>query len=227
MQLGFWLQRTLLCAAVVMLAGGCVRRRMTVRTNPPGASVYIDKQLIGTSPVSTSFTYYAWREIEVVRDGYRTEKVLRRISPPWYELPPLDFVSETLWPREIRDERIIDITMVPSQEVSAEELNARAENLRLQALQGIATPLPPTVASQDLFNSGPIPEFLAPGNTFPTQPMDPAFSGPAGPIVNSPAGRAWQPGQIIGDFLQPNGTPPTRIPEAGILPGGSYRAPYE
>ena len=76
-------------------------------------------------------------------DGYRTEKVLRKLSPPWYQLPPLDFVTETLWPGEIRDERIIDITMVPEQPVASEELNARANTLRLQAAQGMATGLPP------------------------------------------------------------------------------------
>ena len=47
-------------AVVVAIANstGCVRKRMTVRTNPSGAMVYIDKQPIGLTPVSTSFTYY-------------------------------------------------------------------------------------------------------------------------------------------------------------------------
>ena len=55
---------------------------------------YIDKNPIGLTPVSTSFTYYGTRNFEIVRDGYRTEKFLRRISPPWYAIPPLDFFSD-------------------------------------------------------------------------------------------------------------------------------------
>jgi hypothetical protein len=62
---------------LLLLSSGCVRKRMTFRTNPSGAMVYVDKQPIGLTPVSTNFTYYGTRNIEVVRDGYRTEKFLR------------------------------------------------------------------------------------------------------------------------------------------------------
>ena len=39
-------------AAVVVLAtaGGCVERRMTIRSNPPGALVYVDDYEIGITP---------------------------------------------------------------------------------------------------------------------------------------------------------------------------------
>lgn len=185
---------------------------MTVRTNPPGASVFVDKQYIGISPVSTDFIYYGTREVEVVLAGYRTEKVLRKIAPPWYEIPPLDFVSESVWPGEIRDQRIIDITMIPEQVISGEELQSSANMLRLQAVQGLATPLPPTAQ----------PNY--PG-ALPAQPIDPTYPVLPPPIVSDPGPTApgWRPGQFLGNFFQPGGQPPTRIPEAGILPGGGYR----
>src|SRR5687768_13584388 len=50
--------RVALLAALAMLVAcesGCVRRRMTVRSNPPGAKVYVDDIEIGTTPVSTNF----------------------------------------------------------------------------------------------------------------------------------------------------------------------------
>lgn len=119
-----------------MLAGslGCVRRRMTVRTNPPGATVSVDNQTIGTSPTATSFVYYGTREFRVEKEGYKTETILQRINPPWYQLPGLDFVSETLWPGEIRDERIIDVTLVPKQLEPSEAVVERADALRAQSL---------------------------------------------------------------------------------------------
>jgi hypothetical protein len=123
---------------------GCIRKRMTVRSNPPGAMAYIDKQPIGLTPVSTSFTYYGTRNFELVRDGYRPERFLRKISPPWYAFPPLDFFTETLWPFEQRDERIIDVQLTPAPVVSAEALIAGGEQLRLQSSQGIASSAPPT-----------------------------------------------------------------------------------
>ncbi|WP_231602674.1 PEGA domain-containing protein [Neorhodopirellula pilleata] len=115
------------------MCSGCVRRRMTVRTSPPGATVSVDNQLIGTSPAATSFVYYGTRELRIEKDGYRTETIRRKIKPPWYQLPVLDFVSETLWPGEIRDERIIDVELVPQAIEPTGNVLGRAEMLRSQA----------------------------------------------------------------------------------------------
>lgn len=202
--------------ALTAVSFGCVRRRLLLRTNPAGASVYVDKQLIGTTPTASSFTYYGTREIEVVADGFRTEKVLRTLSPPWYQIPPLDFISESLWPWELRDERVVDITLVPEQSLASEVLQARADNLRLQAAQGIATP-----AFQPI---RPAPAVDVPSN-FPnlpettTLPPVSAFDGPP-PQTSGPV---WIPGQALQNFVRPGGQPPQRIPETGILPGGGFR----
>jgi len=125
-------------AAILLIAGGCVRRRLTVRTTPPGALVSVDNQIIGTSPAASSFTYYGTREIRVERDGYRTETIQRNLSPPWYQCPPLDFMSETLWPWDIRDERIIDVQLVPQEVPSTTDVLQRATALREQSRQGTA-----------------------------------------------------------------------------------------
>lgn len=129
-------------AAVCLLAPtGCVRRRLTVRSNPPGAQVFVDNQEIGATPCSASFVYYGTRSITVMKDGYRTEKILQTINPPWYEIPPLDFLSENLVTREIRDERIVDVQLVPEEIVPQEKLLSRAQSLRDSARTGNVTPL--------------------------------------------------------------------------------------
>lgn len=203
------LPKWVLMVVVLLAAGGCVRRRLTVRSNPPGASVYVDKQLIGTTPTASFFSYYGTREIEVVADGFRTEKVLRTISPPWYQIPPFDFFSETLWPWELRDERIVDITLMPEQPLTSETLMARADNFRVQAAQGFVTPVPEQFQIQPVPQNIP-PAVLPPGLGFDNPP--PSTDGPV-----------WVPGQVLGNILAPGGQPPQRIPEAGILPGGGYR----
>lgn len=133
--------RLLLCllALATLLASGCVRRRMTVRTNPPGAVVSVDNQVIGTTPAATSFVYYGPREFRIEKDGYRTETIIRRFNPPWYQLPGLDFITETLWPGEIRDERIIDVELVPRTLEPAGDVVERADSLRTQSRMGIVT----------------------------------------------------------------------------------------
>lgn len=124
------------------ISTGCVRRRMTVRTSPPGATVSIDNQVVGTSPAATSFVHYGTREFRIEKNGYRTEVIRRRIKPPWYEWPGIDFFSETLWPGELRDERIIDVQLVPKELEPVDDLMNRADSLRNQSKAGIITAPP-------------------------------------------------------------------------------------
>jgi hypothetical protein len=130
-----------LLAVGCSLATGCVRRRLTVRSNPPGAQVFVDDQEIGSTPCSASFVYYGTRSITVIKDGYRTEKIFQKLNPPWYQIPPLDFFSENLSPLETRDERIVDLQLVPEEIVPQQKLLDRAQALRDGARTGSVTPL--------------------------------------------------------------------------------------
>lgn len=130
----------LLLLITLLLTPGCVRRRLTIRSNPPGALVYVDDTQIGTTPVSTAFTYYGTRKIKLIKDGFETLTTEQKIDPPWYEITPLDFVSENLILREVRDERALDFTLKPQRIVPTDELRTRAENLRAAASQDLLTP---------------------------------------------------------------------------------------
>jgi hypothetical protein len=152
---------TLLVCTLLALAAcaGCVRRRLTIRSNPPGATVYVDDHQIGTTPVSSDFVYYGTRRIKLIKDGYETLTTLQTIQAPWYQIPPIDFVSENLTGREIRDERILDFTMKPQRVVTTEELLKRANNLRSSATAGVIAPRPPQ-APAELGSPAP---YIAPG----------------------------------------------------------------
>ncbi|HWB00443.1 MAG TPA: PEGA domain-containing protein [Pirellulales bacterium] len=139
------LRRAMIVALLGTIGTGCVQRRLTIRSNPPGALVYVDNYEIGTTPVSTDYIYYGTRKIELVKDGYETLTVKQWIRPPWYELFPLDFVSENVVPLEIRDERGLDFEMKPLASVRTDQLLGRAENLRQGSHVEGFTP-PPTVA---------------------------------------------------------------------------------
>jgi hypothetical protein len=140
----------LVCCA---LAAGCVQRRFTIRSNPPGAAVYVDNHPIGTTPVSHDFIYYGTRDVRLVKDGYETLNVKTKMPTPWYELPGIDFFSENLWPSEIRDNRVLDFQLQPQMIVPTEQLIGRAEELRrIRGPQatipagavGVVEPTPPT-----------------------------------------------------------------------------------
>ena len=82
----------------LLLSSGCVQRRMTVRTNVPGAQVYVDDYEVGRTPVSTDFIYYGDRTIKLVKDGYETQTIKQPVDAPWYQWPRIDFFSENVWP---------------------------------------------------------------------------------------------------------------------------------
>jgi hypothetical protein len=129
------------------LANGCVRRRLMVRTNQPGALVAVDNQVIGTTPVATSFRYYGTREIRIERDGFRTEKLVQSFRPPWYQWPVIDFFAETLYPGELRDERVVDVELVPQTLPTVDQVISTGDQLRAQARSGVITNVAPATTS--------------------------------------------------------------------------------
>jgi hypothetical protein len=174
---------------------GCVRRRMAVRTNPPGALVFIDNQQIGTTPCSVDFTYYGTREIRLVKPGYETLTVNQPIPSPWYQIPPLDFVSENLVPTKILDHRTVSYELQPQLIVPPEQLIDRANQLRQETLQQSVVPaaavgvpnvvVPSTSAPQLPDTYGP-PATVAPTPMLlpPTTPGMPApFTAPSLPAL--------------------------------------------
>jgi PEGA domain-containing protein len=166
--------------AVLSLAG-CVQRRLTIRSNPPGARVYVGDEEIGTTPVSTDFVYYGTRKIRLVKDGYETMVVNQPIPAPWYQIPPLDFVSENIVPGEVRDERVVNYQLVPLQPVPTDQLLSRAEQLRSASGARPVSFVTPTIPGVPA-NVAP-PGARAPA-AIPVQPLPEPVQG--GPVVNPP-----------------------------------------
>jgi hypothetical protein len=115
------------------LLGGCVERRFLITSNPPGAAVYREGQLIGMTPADDFFTYYGDREYVLVLNGYETLKVRQPAPSPWYEIPPIDFISENLWPFKIRDVRRPEpYQLQPLQVTNPNQVLERGTQLRNQ-----------------------------------------------------------------------------------------------
>jgi hypothetical protein len=193
-----------LCAFVAM--AGCVQRRLTIRSNPPGARVYVGDEEIGTTPVSTDFVYYGTRTIRLVKDGYETMVVNQPIPAPWYQIPPLDFVSENIVPGEIRDERVAVFQLVPLQPVATDQFLARGEQLR-------ASGAPPMTLVA--------PSAVSPGVSLPVG----GVTAPAGVLpepVTSPQAPGAPPGQTAPPVAQPGSRAvpgaPMNVPAAPTVP---------
>jgi len=125
-------------AAVLLLAGiglisGCVERRYTIRSDPPGATVIVNGEEIGPAPASKSFVYYGDREITLMLDGYATKTVIQPINAPWWDNLLTEFFTENVIPVSMRDERQYTYQLVPAQSPTQEDLSGRAESLRSEA----------------------------------------------------------------------------------------------
>lgn len=121
-------------AITVGVGAGCVRRTMTITTDPQGANVYLNDREVGTSPVTLGFTWYGDYDIILRKDGYDTLKTNHRLEAPWYELPPLDLIAEAFIPTTIEDHHEIHFSLTPAEPVDHETLLERATEFRERAL---------------------------------------------------------------------------------------------
>ena len=189
---------------------------MTIRSNPPGAQVFVDDYEIGTTPASTGYTYYGTRKIRLVKDGYETLTVYQPMPAPWYDFPGVDFFSENIWPCKIRDERAFDYQMSPMLQVPTEELKSRAEQLQRQhhASGGRA----PVVASPPGVIGPPLtaPAIAGPPVSSSGVLPPPADATPIGPLY---------PSTVAPQTLPPASAPSTFGPPGSYPPPGGYGPP--
>lgn len=127
----------LLFGAVFLLLTetGCngVRRRLTIRTDPPGATVWVNDQEIGRTPISHNVTYSGTYKIRLAMEGKKTKTVMYAVKTPWYLWPGVDFISENLVPGELRDQQICEERMEPDLVAAPEELFENAAQMRQEA----------------------------------------------------------------------------------------------
>lgn len=119
--------------AGLMLLGGCVRRTLTITTDPPGALVYLNNQEVGRSSVSTDFLWYGDYDVVIRKDGFETVDTNWPVTAPWYQVIPLDFFAEVLWPGAIHDERSRHFVLSPAEQPSTDQLLERAREARSRA----------------------------------------------------------------------------------------------
>ena len=132
-------QSVILLAVVCFCTTGCVQRRLIVRSQPEGAFVSIDNQPIGYTPLSAPYTYSGTRKIRLEKDGYKTVDVEERIRPRWFDTFPISLVTNNFWPRELRDERLLEFQLEPRAQASENLLLDRANQLRTDVNRGTVT----------------------------------------------------------------------------------------
>jgi PEGA domain-containing protein len=128
----------LLCAVAVAAFSqtGCVERLLAIQSDPPGAAAYLDGEKVGTTPCEVAYTWYGTRVLVLELRGFNLVRQEIILNPPWWQLVPIDFISDVLIPMTLRDRVSVSYTLDPAP-VSPEQVDAvldRADELRKRAV---------------------------------------------------------------------------------------------
>ena len=120
----------LLPLSPLLLSVGCVgtRRELTVESEPPGALVYINGDEVGRTPLTHPFLYYGTMDVKLRKDGYETLEDHPRVWAPWWQVPPIDLVTEAM---SFTDRHRISYELTPKEQgADPAELLRRGGELR-------------------------------------------------------------------------------------------------
>ena len=115
--------KAILLTTLSLSLTGCLERLLQIRSEPAGAEVYINGDLVllekdgesvpATTPVDVEFDSYGTFEIQLRHPDRRSESRLVPISAPLYDYPPLDLVLGFLWPWTVSDAHLVEFTLEP------------------------------------------------------------------------------------------------------------------
>ena len=123
-----WIATMAVAAAAL---GGCVEREMKITSEPAGALVYVSDREVGRTPVALPFTWYGDYDVLLRMDGYKTLRANADISPPWYEVPPLDLLSH-MAPWTYHDRRFLHYKLEKQEQLTDEQLIKQAEEMKIR-----------------------------------------------------------------------------------------------
>ena len=105
---------SLLLASLLVSLTGCVERELVIETSEP-AEVFVDGERIGTTtaeaPARLAFDDYGTRQVTARAPGFVPEQRAFELAVPWYQVFPLGFFSDVLWPGTIHDEHRLLLTL--------------------------------------------------------------------------------------------------------------------
>ena len=116
----------------VLSQAGCVERLLYIHSDPPGAAVYVDGEKVGTTPCEVSYLWYGTRDLILELRGYTLVRQPVVLNPPWWQIVPLDLITDVILPFTIRDTMAVSYRLDPAP-VTREEVDAvlqKADELR-------------------------------------------------------------------------------------------------
>lgn len=129
-----------LAAVTAVVLAGCVERRLTINTTPPGATVLLNDQEVGQAPVTVPFRWYGDYSVRISKDGYETLDTHRKLKAPLHDYFPLDFFAQVLYPGRIVDSYEWDFELAFKEYPTRDEIIEAGQSLRNQLEQRSQNP---------------------------------------------------------------------------------------
>lgn len=127
--------KLLLIFPLLLAATGCIERTVSINTEPEGATVFLNDEEVGKSPVRVPFTWYGDYDIVIRKPGFQAIHTNHKIKTPWYETPGIDIFTECLMPFTVHDDRVLDTYVLqPAEPVDKQALLQAADEMKARAL---------------------------------------------------------------------------------------------
>ena len=98
---------------LLLWSTGCVHRSLTIKTDPPGAFVYVDDAFKGKTPVTYDFLWYGPHRVLVRKDGYERLDDRPVLKAPIYAWIPFDLIAALL-PIHVKDQHEWSYELTPT-----------------------------------------------------------------------------------------------------------------
>ena len=116
----------------LLASTGCIRRKLSITSTPPGALVWVNDREVGRTPLSVDFTHYGTYDVRIEREGMEPVMTSKKASAPVWDLPGPDLVVEVM-PFQANSHVEWHFDLEPRDE-SHEALIDRARTFRTEAL---------------------------------------------------------------------------------------------
>ncbi len=75
---------------------GCVRRTITITSEPEGALVWLNDREVGRTPVTVDFLYYGRYDVRLQAEGYQPKMTSGRAKAPVWDMVGVDLAAELI-----------------------------------------------------------------------------------------------------------------------------------
>lgn len=88
---------------MAIATSGCVKRAIMIDTIPQGASVWINENPVGKTPIEFEFITHGRYKFRIQKEGFRERVAREMVKAPVYQWIGLDFIFEILIPKQFND----------------------------------------------------------------------------------------------------------------------------